>query len=168
MKTGALLSLGLLILSGCTMPIREKAAGEPRLRAYLTLSKEGAQQMMPGLAGRSLTVKLANVGSKPVRLDRRLLNIVELVTIHDGKGHELANVPSSIPHLFEAGDVLVISPGAFWQSESELRAITVEDLSGPYYRMSFCYDSTGVDYPVRLGIWKGKVCSEQAVVRREN
>src|SRR5437870_5010230 len=130
MKTCALLLLGLLMLSACMMPTRQRADGQHPVRAYVTLSKEGAPQMLPGLAGRTLAVKLANVGSKPVRLDKRLLNIVELVSIHDGKGHELANVPPSIPHLLDAGDVLVIVPGAFWQSEAVLRGITVEDLSG--------------------------------------
>jgi len=167
MKRCALLLLGLLMLSACAVPSREKAYSEHQVSAYLTLSKEGARQMPPGLAGRTVVVKLSNVGSRPVRLDNRLLDIADLVSIEDGERHRLSKVPSSVPRGFETGDVVALAPGAFWQNEAVLRGITVDDLSGPYYRISCCYDSTAADYPKSLGMWKGKARAEM-VVRRGN
>jgi hypothetical protein len=144
---------------GCTSMSKMTSHQQPEVKIELRFLLASMTGQVSSLAERHVSLKILNTTNHEIKLDRRLLSVVILVDLYDETGARLGNFPPSIPQALQQDDVVIIKPGEFWGNEFRLDQVTGVELNGTKYRIQACYDSQTMEYPVELGIWRGKACS---------
>jgi len=105
-------------------------------------------------------LEIRNTGTRPVKLDGRLLNPVLMAVLTDGQGNQVSKIPPSVPRPLEES-ITVLKPKEKVVLTFSLSEVTMDELKGGSYIIWCCYDPRPSDYPAELGIYQSKICSNR-------
>ena len=146
-----LLFLGFII--GCSCLNSDRALKKHDEELELTLS--------PNDETRSFRLVISNSTSSILYLDKQLLTPIPLFHIQTTEGNEIERFSPPTPYPPDRSQMITLRGGKSVVVTINVNGITDADLSTPPYSIFCHYNTTDIEYPKDMPIWRGNATSNR-------